>query len=94
MHFLTTKLRPAVKFDPANFEHRAEYARFLETNTWAHCPYRFYLDENQSNNNLLYAIQRKLLNYYVSLEHSVDLAKIEENQRKVKLDPVEAFELS
>ena len=93
MHFLTTKLRPAVKFNPACAEHREQYAKFLETNTWAHCPYRFFLDEDQSNNNLLYAIQRELLNYYTSQEFGVDLETIKQNQRRVRLTPADAFDV-
>ena len=60
--------RPIELFDPANRQHRAQYARFLREGTWGKCPIRFMVDGEQSNNNLAFAMQRMLTEYYIARE--------------------------
>ena len=61
--------RPTEIFDPANKKHRAHYAKFLKERTWSTCPVQFaVLDGDSSNNNLAFAMQRKLVEYYVGKE--------------------------
>lgn len=61
-------LRPVELFDPANKKHRQHYANYLKRGTWGHCPIRFAADNDQANNNLAYAMQRMLVDYYMSKE--------------------------
>lgn len=65
---LNTNLRPIVIFDPANKEHRRHYAKFIKTNAWGSCPVRFAVQDESSNTNLAYAMQRMLVEYYVGKE--------------------------
>lgn len=66
---LDTITRPIEIFDPANKKHRQHYANFLKEGTWGRCPVRFAVtDSDASNNNLAYAMQRKLVEYYMSRE--------------------------
>ena len=66
--FLDTVARPLVVFDPSNKEHRSHYSKFLKENTWGHCPVRFAVPGFSSDNNLAYAMQRMLVEYYVNSE--------------------------
>jgi hypothetical protein len=59
---LNLKLRPIVAFDVNNPQHRKDYARFLQTHSWGHCPVRYELDEVCGE--MQGAIQRRLLDYY------------------------------
>ena len=64
--------RPTVVFDPANKEHRSHYADFLKNNTWGKCPVRFEINtDDASNNNLAYAMQRMLAEYYMAKEFKI-----------------------
>lgn len=63
---LQTASRPFVVFDPTNKSHRAHYAKFQETRSWAHCPLRFIVDEDQDN--LVAMVQHKLAGYYLQKE--------------------------
>jgi hypothetical protein len=66
---LEHSLRPLVVFDPTNKEHRTHYANFLKTNTWGRCPIRFAIDgPDGSNNNMAYAMQRLLTEFYIKKE--------------------------
>lgn len=71
MSILSIRQRPAVVFDPDNKEHRKHYAKFLETGTWSTCPVRFEVDNEDSNNNLAYAMQRMLTEYYMQREFKI-----------------------
>lgn len=58
MRVLDSVLRPVVQFDATNSEHRALYAEFLKTKSWAHCKVQFdiggqYLDLPGYINDLL-----------------------------------------
>jgi hypothetical protein len=69
MAILDYAVRPLVVFDASNKEHRAHYANFLKTNTWGNCPVRFEVrNSDASNNNLAFAMQRMLTEYYISKE--------------------------
>jgi len=61
-------MRPTVLFDPANKEHRQHYANFLKRGSWGSCPVRFEVEGEQQNNNLAYAMQRMICDYYVLKE--------------------------
>ncbi len=61
-------LRPVVLFNPANKQHRQYYANFLKEGSWGKCPLRFAVEGDASNNNLAFAMQRMLTEYYISKE--------------------------
>jgi hypothetical protein len=58
-------MRPAVKFDAKNPEHRAAYHQFLQTGTWGRLPFRF---SDSQLGNTLGVMQRELLQYYTGTE--------------------------
>lgn len=66
MSTLTKHLRPAVSFDPANADHRSYYRTFLKTSSWKDCPVIFL--DAPSGGNLMAAIQRQLVEYYLDKE--------------------------
>lgn len=69
MSVLQAVKRPQVAFDVTNEEHRQLYAQFLRTGTWGRCPIAFYIPNNDSaNNNLAYAMQRLLTEFYINKE--------------------------
>ena len=68
---LSTSQRPLVLFNPANKSHRDEYAKFIKSKTWGGCPYRFAVEGDAQNNNLAYAMQRKLVAYYMAKEFKI-----------------------
>lgn len=70
---LSLSMRPLIKFDPSDRIHRNHYARFLETGSWGTCPVRFMVDGEQSNNNLAYAMQRMLTEYYMKKEFKIEV---------------------
>lgn len=57
--------RPWVEFDVRNKEHRREFTRYLQTDAWGECPYRFFV-EGQIMPEA--AIRRQLLEYYTIKE--------------------------
>lgn len=63
--------RPVELFNPANKVHRQHYADFLKNKSWGKCPVRFEVQGEASNNNLAFAIQRMLTEYYISKEFKV-----------------------
>ena len=62
--------RPYVEFDVRNKEHRRHFARYLQTDAWGECPYRFYLTGHLVPE---IAMRKQLLDYYTSKEFG-DLA--------------------
>ena len=60
--------RPVELFDPSKKEHRKHYSNFLKTKTWGQCPIAFEVVGDQSNNNLAFAMQRLLTEYYIAKE--------------------------
>lgn len=61
-------MRPTVLFDPSNKQHREHYANFLKNGSWGKCPIRFEVEGEQQNNNLAFAMQRMLTEYYILKE--------------------------
>lgn len=68
MSLLDHALRPVVLFDPDNKDHRQHYNNFLVRGTWGKCPVRFAVEGDAQNNNLAYAMQRMLVEYYMAKE--------------------------
>lgn len=69
MSVLQAVKRPQVAFDVTNKEHRKLYAEFLKSGTWGRCPFAFYIPNNDAaNNNLAYAMQRLLTEFYIGKE--------------------------
>lgn len=58
--------RPYVIFDAQNKDHRRWFANFNKNRSWAHCPVRFVVDDDQGD--LITMIQRRLIQYYVDKE--------------------------
>jgi hypothetical protein len=61
-------MRPTVLFDPNNKQHREHYANFLKLGSWGRCPVRFEVEGENQNNNLAYAMQRMMAEYYTLKE--------------------------
>jgi hypothetical protein len=68
---LNNVLRPRVIFDASNKTHRAHYAKFLKERTWGSCPIRFEVVDERLNNNLAFAMQRLLAEYYLTEEFQI-----------------------
>lgn len=66
MSIIEAHVRPWTKFDPKNKVHRAYYTEFLRTQSWGHCPYRFFVEDE--GGNLIGYIQRVLLEHYTDKE--------------------------
>lgn len=64
---LNKNMRPLVVFDETNKEHRELLMKFMETNSWAHCPYRFELPD-EDGQNLAYSMQKRVLIYFLNKE--------------------------
>jgi hypothetical protein len=74
---LDTILRPLEIFDASNGRHREMYATFVKHGSWGKCPVRFAVNDSQaSNNNLAFAMQRKLVEYYIGKEFKLVAEKI------------------
>ena len=58
--------RQWVVFDAHNKQHREWFAAFQSRRSWAHCPVRFIIDNE--NGDLLTMIQRRLIEYYTDQE--------------------------
>ena len=58
--------RQWVVFDAHNKQHREWFAAFQARRSWAHCPVRFIIDNE--NGDLLTMIQRRLIEYYTDQE--------------------------
>ena len=58
--------RPYVVFDASDKNHRKWFAEFSATRTWANCPVRFVIDNDQGD--LITMIQRRLIQHYVDRE--------------------------
>lgn len=62
--------RPVVLFDPSIKKHREDYARFLATGNWSHCPVRY--EAREACGELSGIMQRKLLEYYTTKEFKIN----------------------
>jgi len=67
MSFVDFNVRPTVKFDVANPDHRRWLGEFTRTRRWGDCPVRF---STAGNGNTLAQMQLKLLEYYINQEFS------------------------
>lgn len=65
MSSLSTFGRPYVEFDVRNKEHRREFARYIQTNAWGECPYRFRVTGHIIP---VAAMRQQMLDYYASKE--------------------------
>jgi hypothetical protein len=61
--------RPWIVFNPGNRQHRKFYYEFVKSGTWARCPVRFVVADDQGD--LVTMIQRTLIKHYVQREFSV-----------------------
>ena len=68
---LHSAARPMVIFNPADKTHRAHYAEFLKRKSWGNCPVRFAVEGDDGTSNLAYAMQRKLVAYYMAKEFKI-----------------------
>jgi hypothetical protein len=66
MSILNFAARPWVEFDAANPQHRAWFAEFQRSRSWAKCPVRFTVSGQAGVVHGI--IQRKLIEYYTDLE--------------------------
>lgn len=64
---LNSSVRPVVRFDVSNVEHRKMFSTFVIERTWAKCPVRFEFP-NKFGINLVSMIQQSLLEYYMNNE--------------------------
>jgi hypothetical protein len=74
--------RPYVIFDASNKDHRRWFAEFNISRTWAHCPVRFVIDDDQGD--LVTMIQRRLIQYYVDREFVAKKPQNPSGRRVVK----------
>ena len=58
--------RPIQVFDPRSREHRKAFHQFVKTSSWAQCPVRFVVLDDQGD--LVTMIQRSLIEYYTNNE--------------------------
>lgn len=58
--------RQWVVFDAQSKQHRQWFAEFQARKSWANCPVRFIIDDE--NGDLLTMIQRRLIEYYTDQE--------------------------
>ena len=70
MSLLHLRMRPIVEFDVTNRKHREDYAKFIATGSWGHCPVRY--EVNEPCGELAGAIQRKILEYYMMREFKLE----------------------
>ena len=57
--------RPHVEFDVHNKQHRKLFGKFLQTHSWGHSPYRFYVT---GHINPMLAMREQLMQYYIAKE--------------------------
>jgi hypothetical protein len=57
--------RPHVEFDVQNKQHRKLLGKFLQTHSWGHSPYRFYVTGHV---NPILAMREQLMQYYIAKE--------------------------
>ena len=79
--------RPYVIFDAGNKDHRRWFAHFNENRSWAHCPVRFVVDDDQGD--LITMVQRRLIQYYVDKEFKTVVEKQQPLVRQKKKKTVD-----
>lgn len=65
MSTLSSFGRPFVEFDVRNKEHRRHFTRYLQTNAWGECPYRFFVPGQIIP---VAAMRQQMLEYYATKE--------------------------
>lgn len=73
--------RPWVAFDATNREHRRWFAEFQSSRTWARCPVRFIIADEQGD--LVTMIQRRLIQYYVEREFRLQIGSDNKTGRRL-----------
>ena len=66
MSLLIFNSRPYTVFDAKNKRHRKWFAEFQKHRTWAKCPVRFIVPDDQGD--LVTLCQRRLIDYYTTKE--------------------------
>lgn len=66
--------RPYAVFDANNADHRRAYRHYLETNSWADCPYQFICETPYIE--LPANINQKLVEYYIGKEFKKSKTKV------------------
>lgn len=66
--------RPYAVFDATNADHRRAYKQYLDTNSWAECPYQFICEEPYLD--LPSNINQKLIVYYMAQEFKKRKTKV------------------
>jgi hypothetical protein len=79
MSLLYLRARPIVAFDATNAEHRRYYRKFIETQSWGHCPVRFMVES--LNTDLLAYINATMLAWYIEQEFKNDKAATKKNTK-------------
>ena len=69
MSILTNANRPTVEFDVNNIEHRQQYLKFIQTNSWGKCPVRFKVDPQYTD--VVSMINAKISEFYLSNDAKV-----------------------
>ncbi|CAB4241693.1 hypothetical protein UFOVP71_231 [uncultured Caudovirales phage] len=58
--------RPVKIFDPKNEEHRSLFQKYLKTQSWAHSPYQWAIDDDSMD--IVHCISKKIVSYYLNDE--------------------------
>jgi hypothetical protein len=61
--------RPTKLFDATDPEHRALFHKFLKTQSWAHSPYQWAIDDDSLD--VVHCINKKMVEYYLASEFVV-----------------------
>ena len=61
--------RPVQIFDPSNLEHRQLFYKFQTTQSWAHCPYQWAIDDDSLD--VVHNMSKKLVAYCLAAEFVV-----------------------
>jgi len=62
---LQSTMRPVVRFDPNNPDHRRWLGQFTTSLNWGDCPVRF---SNEGYGNTVAQMQQRLIQYYITQE--------------------------
>lgn len=65
MSTLESIMRPVVKFDPTDPDHRRWLGQFTTSLNWGNCPVRF---SGVGYGNTVAQMQQKLIQYYINQE--------------------------
>ena len=71
--------RPVEIFDASSTEHRELFYKFLETQSWAHCPYQWIITDDSAD--VVHYIRKKITNYYLSQEFYKPVVKKQQKSK-------------